>query len=72
MIRGALTDERAIEAKAQAELAIVLATTGVKYADLTQFERFIWTAGYKAGHARGAKDGIAAVREELRGIGAIK
>lgn len=46
----------AIDAKAHAELTVVLARLGVKYADLTQFERVLWTSGFRIGLASGALD----------------
>lgn len=56
-----------IDAKAQAELLVVLAGAGVAYGDLTQFERFIWMSGYKLGHGQGMRDGVAQAREIVEG-----
>lgn len=63
-----ITDNAAIDAKAQAELLVVLANAGVKYSDLTQFERFIWQSAYKLAYAAGAKDGVDEARQALRQV----
>lgn len=51
-----------IDAKAHAELLVVLAAAGVAYSDLTQMERFLWSQAF----GRGAVYGIEIAKAEVR------
>lgn len=63
-----ITDNAAIDAKAQAELAIVLARIGVSQEALSDLGRILFESGFKLGYASGANDGMQEARETLRGL----
>jgi hypothetical protein len=51
-----ITDNAAIDAKAQAELAIVLAKLGLSASVLDRLGLILWDSAYKLGYAQGALD----------------
>lgn len=63
-----ITDNAAIDAKAQAELTVVLARIGVPQSALSDLGRILFESGFKLGYACGASDGMDEARATLRGI----
>lgn len=63
-----VTDNAAIDAKAEAELVVVLARIGVSQSALSDLGRILFVSGFKLGYAAGANDGLQEARETLRGI----
>jgi hypothetical protein len=63
-----LTDSATIEAKAQAELVVVLARIGVSQEAISDLGRILFESGFKLGYASGANDAMQEARETLRGI----